>query len=250
MKTKRQKLITIILVTYVLVGLTVNSFAELSGEQKSLRGIKVMAVKVGCSQEAEEAGLKEEDIRKDIATRLEEAGIKIIPEYMYGPPRLDIRIKAYKIPRQEMFVDNIDVLLKEQVTLPRNPKEEITAVTWELSWLSNASPKQFVKHIQSNIKILINAFIREYRAANPPDSRPADTNDIGAVSATVPGKLTVASAKPPAAEYKFVASKNSDVFHKPDCRWAKKISSKNLEGYNSKEEAIKAGKRPCRWCKP
>jgi len=52
------------------------------------------------------------------------------------------------------------------------------------------------------------------------------------------------------AEYEYVASKNSNVFHKPDCRWAKKISSENLVGYNSREEAIKAGKRPCRWCKP
>lgn len=251
MKTKGQKLITIILISYVLAGLNVNSFAELSGEQKSLRGgIKAMAVEVSCPQEAEEAGLKKEDIRKDIATRLEQAGIKIIPEYMYGPPRLHIRIKAYKIPNQEMFVDNIDVLLKEQVILPRNPEEKITAVTWELSWLSNASPKRFVEHIQSNLKIIINAFIREYRAANPPDKRATDANNIAIALPIVPDKQTTPPVKPTTAEYKYVASKNSKVFHKPDCRWAKRIKPSNLVTYSTRDKAIEAGKRPCKFCKP
>jgi len=250
MKTKGKKLLTIMLVTYVLAGLTANSFAELSGEQKSLRGIKVMALKVGCAQQAEEAGLKEEAIRKEIATRLQQAGIKIIPEYMSGPPRLYISIKAYKIPRQEMFVDNIRVLLKQKVTLVRNPEEKITAVTWEFSWLSNASPQQFVKHIQRHIKILIDAFIRDYRAANLPAKQPADANDIGTISTTTTTQQPKPPAKPAVAEYKFVASKNSEVFHRPDCRWVKRIKPENLVGYNSKEEVMKAGKRPCKMCNP
>ena len=209
-----------------------------------------MVVSVSTTKEAREAGLKEEDIRKDIATRLEQTGVKTIPEYMYGKPRLQIRIKAYKIPHQEMFVDNIDVLLKQEVTLARNPEEKITAVTWELSWLSNSSPKRFVKHINSNIKILIDAFIADYLAANPPAKSAADANDIAAVLPAVTGKLTKPTVKPTTAEYKYVASKNSKVFHKPDCRWAKKISPANFVGYQSRDESINDGKRPCKWCKP
>lgn len=48
----------------------------------------------------------------------------------------------------------------------------------------------------------------------------------------------------------FVASKNSQVFHKPDCKSAKNISAKNLISYATKDEAIQAGKTPCRECQP
>jgi phosphatidylserine/phosphatidylglycerophosphate/cardiolipin synthase-like enzyme len=48
----------------------------------------------------------------------------------------------------------------------------------------------------------------------------------------------------------FVASRNSQVFHRPDCKSAAKISAKNLIRYNTREEAIQAGKRPCAECNP
>jgi phosphatidylserine/phosphatidylglycerophosphate/cardiolipin synthase-like enzyme len=48
----------------------------------------------------------------------------------------------------------------------------------------------------------------------------------------------------------YVASKNSAVFHKPDCKGASKISEKNLVRYNTREEAIQAGKKPCAECQP
>jgi len=51
-------------------------------------------------------------------------------------------------------------------------------------------------------------------------------------------------------EWKYVASKNSKVFHRPDCKWAKKISPKNLIGFKTREEAAKSGRRPCRSCEP
>jgi len=51
-------------------------------------------------------------------------------------------------------------------------------------------------------------------------------------------------------EWKYVASKNSNVFHRPECKWAKRISPKNLIGFKSREEAIRNGRRPCRSCKP
>ena len=50
--------------------------------------------------------------------------------------------------------------------------------------------------------------------------------------------------------WKYVASKNSRVFHRPDCKWAKRISPKNLIGFKSREEAVKSGRRPCRSCRP
>lgn len=48
----------------------------------------------------------------------------------------------------------------------------------------------------------------------------------------------------------YVASKNSNKFHRPSCRWAKKIAAKNLCGFQSREEALKKGYIPCKVCRP
>ena len=48
----------------------------------------------------------------------------------------------------------------------------------------------------------------------------------------------------------FVASARSQVFHRPDCKSAAKISAKNLIHYTSRDEAIQAGKKPCAECRP
>jgi cbb3-type cytochrome oxidase cytochrome c subunit len=52
------------------------------------------------------------------------------------------------------------------------------------------------------------------------------------------------------AEYAYVASSERDIYHRPTCRWAQKISAANLVGYNTREEAEKSGRRPCKVCKP
>jgi len=48
----------------------------------------------------------------------------------------------------------------------------------------------------------------------------------------------------------FVGSANSNKYHYPDCRWAKKISAANLVEFSSAEEARKAGYVPCKVCSP
>jgi len=51
-------------------------------------------------------------------------------------------------------------------------------------------------------------------------------------------------------QYSYVASAQREVFHKPSCRWAKKISRSNLIVFKTRDEAIKSGRRPCKVCKP
>jgi phosphatidylserine/phosphatidylglycerophosphate/cardiolipin synthase-like enzyme len=48
----------------------------------------------------------------------------------------------------------------------------------------------------------------------------------------------------------YVASKNSQVFHKAGCKSAAKISEKNLVRYATRNEAIAADKEPCHECNP
>ena len=53
-----------------------------------------------------------------------------------------------------------------------------------------------------------------------------------------------------AAETRFVASWQRKPFHRPDCKWARRIRRKNPQGVPTRRAAIKAGHRPCRVCKP
>jgi flagellar biosynthesis protein FlhF len=52
------------------------------------------------------------------------------------------------------------------------------------------------------------------------------------------------------AESYFIANKNSDVFHCPDCKWTKKIKAKNLITFSSAQAAKIQHFMPCRDCQP
>ena len=55
---------------------------------------------------------------------------------------------------------------------------------------------------------------------------------------------------PQAQESPIQASARGQVFHRSDCRWARKIDPDNLLGYRSAADAMAAGLRPCKICKP
>ncbi len=48
----------------------------------------------------------------------------------------------------------------------------------------------------------------------------------------------------------FVGNKSSKIFHKADCKAVAKMADKNKVACASKDEAVKAGFKPCKECKP
>ena len=48
----------------------------------------------------------------------------------------------------------------------------------------------------------------------------------------------------------YVGSRNSHKFHRPDCRYVKKISAGNRVCFESRRKAINTGYTPCKVCKP
>jgi flagellar biosynthesis protein FlhF len=48
----------------------------------------------------------------------------------------------------------------------------------------------------------------------------------------------------------FVANKNSDVFHRPDCKWTQKIKPNNMITFSSVQNAKAQRFVPCRDCQP
>jgi len=96
----------------------------------------------------------------------------------------------------------------------------------------------------------VEGFTNIYKATNPPGKQLSDVSINETGSLTAPEKQVKKDGNSAAVEYSYVASKSSNIFHKPECRWAQNISQRNLVTYKSKDEAIKAGKRPCKTCNP
>lgn len=236
----------------ILAVLSVNSYAKLNPKQESLKGVQAVTVDIGCSQDGKEAGLAEEDLTGAIKEQLQQAGIKVMPRNLWGKVpgrcRLKAIVQVYKASDPETFIYNVRLYFIQTAALARSPEITVDATTWELTWLAHGSKERLVKVIPENLDIMVEAFIKDYRAANPQPGEPsaADTNDSGTPSSELPA----ADKGSDVATGKFVASRSSDVFHKPDCRWAKNISPANLVTYQNKDEAAKDGKRPCKWCKP
>lgn len=57
-------------------------------------------------------------------------------------------------------------------------------------------------------------------------------------------------AGPEAKTKPVVASVNSEVYHRPGCRYVKRIPERNLRGYDDSAHAERRGLRPCKVCKP
>ena len=231
----------------LLAGLTTNSSAKLNPRQTSLRGANVMTVDVICSRDVKDTDLKEQGIGEKIETQLQQAGVKVKPKQFWttvpGQCRLKVLVKVYRPSDLKTYIYNLKISFVQTVILERIPETKIDAVTWELSWLAHGSKNRLAEAIPENLRLMTDNFIRDYQLANTR----GDESAGNVVSTTTPkGQISSSNA----ARYMYVSSKNSQVFHRPNCRSAKRIKPENLVGYNSREEVIQAGKRPCKVCKP
>jgi methylphosphotriester-DNA--protein-cysteine methyltransferase len=48
----------------------------------------------------------------------------------------------------------------------------------------------------------------------------------------------------------YLANKNSDVFHRAECKWIRLINRSNIVEFNSFAEALNNRFKPCRYCNP
>jgi hypothetical protein len=197
-----------------------------------------------------------EDIHKKVQHKLDSAGIKIYPS-----PFMDANVKPFRVPElridlatlklddSQEYVFRLQTSLARMVNLPQH-RFHIKADVWKTEpVMQMASVQNMPATVENLVLEQVEAFIHAYLAANQP-AKPSDTKTSETVSPAIQTQQAEPAAKPAAAKYKYVASKNSKVFHKPQCIWAKRIKQENLTTYNSRTEAINAGKRPCKLCKP
>lgn len=176
-------------------------------------------------------------------------------------PILRVNIDKYILSIYGSPIFYVQTALTINVSIERNPTAIFKVDVW-----SRADTIQAVSldteraAVQSLINKQLEDFISDFTQANAVLAPIQDVNKI------IPVQPVPAAAKKdsqskqtdkvkPASEqakteYKFVSSKNSIVFHKPDCIWVKQIKPQNLTGYKTREDAIAAGKKPCKVCNP
>ena len=206
---------------------------------------------------------KQDPLWKNLAAKVEnklqDAGIEISKTIGAGPefriPQLMIHIEILKLEDSQQYIFVVRTALSRKVYLELTdqgaPDVQLKLILRAEVW-KKASPMQVATSQDTLAKITekvlqqTDAFAIAWTAANTRSKQASNTNDI-----TTPRKEP---ARPPVeptpTEHKYVASKNSKVFHNAECSSAKRIAAKNLVYYKSRDEAINSGKRPCKICKP
>ena len=65
-----------------------------------------------------------------------------------------------------------------------------------------------------------------------------------------PKKSSSSSSSSSSPSVTYWASSKSNIFHKPGCEWAQKISGRNKIVFHSRDKALSSGFRPCQVCCP
>ena len=173
-----------------------------------------------------------ERLAAEVVARLKGAGIDHVPDSTGTIPRLKIRVEAVSLDECGRSVYRVQTSLCRIVTFTDHRELRIQADVWRLNPVMAAvSNADLAKTVDAAVLTQVEAFAGAYHAARRFHQR-ADATE----------KSTVAAP--------FVASKNSSVFHRADCRWARNIAAANRVTYATRDEAIQAGKRPCKTCKP
>jgi hypothetical protein len=267
MKTQKYRLICGALVVILSVTASVrpqqirepDEHTLLGNANPFLTGIdRLYAVILPLDAESNKESAVWEKLQTKIERKLNEAGIKVVSAPVfdsglraYDIPELRVYIDMFKSAEHEQYVFRIQTSLARAVCLTEKESLLFKADVWRVAPAMQAASDESMPATVTDVVLeQTEEFIHAYLVANQQPPRPADTDNKHAVGRRAGKEQASTPARSPQARYKYVASKNSKVFHNPECQWANKINPENLVGYNSRDEATRAGRRPCKTCNP
>ncbi|MDD5063708.1 MAG: Ada metal-binding domain-containing protein [Phycisphaerae bacterium] len=208
-------------------------------------------------------GLVWANLEAAVNNKISKAGIKVAEAIQrehvlrsLAIPELRIEINMLKIEESNQYIFHIETSLAKKVYLTKDVSRSIKADLWKTEPTMRAvSEEDMPAAVTSAVSEQVEAFIHAYTAANPFNKRysGSNANDISEAAeeqAEPAAESTPASQRDEPTEYKYAASKNSNIFHKSGCAWIKRIKPENLVYYSSRDEATSAGKKPCKLCNP
>jgi len=255
-RVKGENMATHVCLVAILIGASVGQAGQvrpstgqdaLLSTTQALVGVGRLHVVLTTPETGPEGSIETSRLRGRIAETLGEAGIKPADGQMSSVPRLIVRIESAPVPESDRYACRVQASLTRLVTLADRPDLQIPAEVWQSKPVMEVVAKSGVAEAISTAALTqVETFVAACRAAGraPSLSQGISTPPVVSQGQSSPKNLPAASGSP------FVSSTSSQVFHRPDCRWAQNIASGNLVRYNSRPEAVQAGKRPCKTCKP
>lgn len=263
MKTKKYYLIMAVAAGFFCAAVPCRAEQSPSGEKPVLidqphpafAGIdklNVVVLRYGAKQDKDVPVWNE--LEKNVKEKLRRAGIELetpTSDNILTMPELRIYVSTLSLEDSQQCAFHIRTALARAVCLKDERNPVFKADIWQSAPIMQAvSADNMPAKVTDVVLEQVECFINIYKATNPTGTKSSDAgiNETGLLKNPV--KQIEKDVDSTAAEHKHVASRSSNIFHKPECRWAKNISDQNLVSYKSKDEAIKAGKRPCKTCNP
>ncbi len=178
---------------------------------------------------------------------------------LLDPPFIRININKFSLIPTGYPVFSVQTTLSANVPLESNPVVFSRVDVWSrMDTIQTQNVNAEVAAVMSLISKHIDEFVKDFSLANAAPVLPADSNNIKITTPQKPQTSTKPKTElkpqaPPTdnqSQHNYVSSKNSKIFHKPDCTWVKNILPQNLVFYKTRDEAIAASKQPCKKCQP
>jgi len=161
-------------------------------------------------------------------------------------PAIRLDIDMLPLADSNQFVFRVQVSLSKKLSLGRNSAYHVMADVWKHEPVMRSTASV---NLANDVTEAVLEQTRAFVAART-EAKQSDVNQISPQYAKSSIEFKTKSVKQQNIESNYVASKNSEVFHKPDCPSAARISAENRVTYETRDEAIAAGKRPCKRCNP
>jgi hypothetical protein len=267
MKTQNYRLICGVLVVILSVTASVRPEPIRETEEHTLLGNanpfltgidKLYAVILPLDVQSNNQSSLWQQLQLKLEQKLNKAGIKVV-----SVPVFDSGLRAYDIPELRVYIDmlksagsqqyvfRIQTSLARAVCLTEKQSLLFKADVWRVApSMQVVSEESMSKTVTDVVLEQLEAFIHAYLVANQQSSQASEGQKKDTAPRTTRKERAEPAVKTPTARFSYIASKNSKVFHNSQCQWAEKIRPENLVGYNSRDEAVRAGRRPCKTCNP
>lgn len=213
------------------------------GKKLAENGLKVVSADISDVNDQQKQKMAEVLERRGVSAR----NLRV---YSVTVPEVIVRVSVLRGEGSGPCVYHVQTSFATEVSL-RRPRARQKAEIWRIDVpIGIADANECEAAVRAAAMGQVDAFIAEWKKANEQKGS-ADAEKPATDAATSSSaKWNKEGGQGQKIEYEYVASKNSKVFHKAGCRAAARISSENLIGFSSREEAINSGRRPCKMCKP
>jgi hypothetical protein len=137
--------------------------------RETLLGLKgVVVVIETVKPDAEADGLNVAELQTDVELRLSQGGVRVLPhpEWRETPGRPWLYVSVNTIKHLGSYFFSVDVQLKQDVSLPRQPSIMTSSATWELGSIGFVNPELLPVKIRESVGTYIDNFISDYSEAN------------------------------------------------------------------------------------